>query len=78
MQVRISLFSVTVAGFLLCTSCTTQQPAEHLAPFTFTVVDVGQGLSQIGSSGGGAIVWDMGDTGTAVPWLRAYHVLQDP
>jgi competence protein ComEC len=55
-----------------------QQPAKQDDRFVFTVVNVGQGLSQIGAVGPEAIVWDMGDTGAAPQWNSAYKGMQKP
>jgi beta-lactamase superfamily II metal-dependent hydrolase len=72
MRVRIFLSSLVAVCALLCGSCTTRYPSGQAAGFRFTVVDVGEGLSQIGVIGSDAVVWDMGDTGAAGNWIRAY------
>lgn len=72
MRVRISVSSLASVFALICVSCTTQSPSGRAAGFRFTVVDVGEGLSQIGTVGGDAVAWDVGDTGAAGNWIRAY------
>jgi|WetSurMetagenome_2_1015567.scaffolds.fasta_scaffold02997_7 competence protein ComEC len=70
MRARISVFKLSAACALLCASCGTQAPPEP--GLRFSVVDVGQGLSQIASSDGEAVVFDVGDTGATLQWLEAY------
>jgi competence protein ComEC len=45
---------------------------------TFTIVDVGQGLSQIGVVQGTALVWDIGDSGQSASWQKTYERLGSP
>lgn len=40
--------------------------------FTFSVIDIGQGLSQIAQDGSGAVVWDMGPSGGYEKWKHNY------
>lgn len=77
MHGRITAFSVCAACMAAVVSCV-QQPAKQDDRFVFTVVNVGQGLSQIGAVGPEAIVWDMGDTGAAPQWNSAYKGMQKP
>jgi competence protein ComEC len=76
MRVRISVFSLTAACALLCAllcaSCGTQGPSGSGTGLRFAVVNVGEGLSQIASSGGEAVVFDMGDTDATSRWIEAY------
>lgn len=46
--------------------------------FTFSLVDVGQGLSQVGIVGLKAIVWDIGPPESYSNWLRQYKTLGSP
>ncbi|HUI93922.1 MAG TPA: MBL fold metallo-hydrolase [Chitinivibrionales bacterium] len=61
---------------MMAASCVRQQGARER--FAFTVVDVGEGLAQIGKTGVDAIAWDMGDTGAATEWNRVYNELGRP
>jgi competence protein ComEC len=42
------------------------------APFVFTVVDVGDGLAQLGVRNSTAVAWDVGDTGAVSAWQSAF------
>jgi competence protein ComEC len=77
MQGRISVFSACAICLIAVISCV-EQPAQQENRFVFTVVNVGQGLSQIGAVGPEAIAWDMGDTGAALQWNSAYAGLREP
>jgi competence protein ComEC len=68
---------LTVAGLLIFASCGTQEPRQN-GDFTFVVVNVGEGLSQIATAGSEAIVFDMGDTDASVSWTTAYDGLGKP
>jgi competence protein ComEC len=57
--------------FLICIGCTTA-PQEN-GEFLFSVIDVGQGLSQIGVYRERAAVWDMGGEEGYNEWLNAYN-----
>jgi beta-lactamase superfamily II metal-dependent hydrolase len=46
--------------------------------FTFSLVDVGQGLSQIAIVDSKAVVWDMGPPESYPNWLRQYIKLGSP
>lgn len=72
MHVRIFVFSLAAACALLCASCGTQGPSGSGSGLHFTVVNVGEGLSQIASSGGEAVVFDIGDTDATSRWIEAY------
>jgi competence protein ComEC len=77
MRGRITVFSACAVCLASVVSCV-QQPAQQDSSFVFTVVNVGQGLSQIGAVGAEAIAWDMGDTGAAPQWNSAYAHLGAP
>ena len=77
MQGRISVFSACAVCLAAVVSCV-QQPALQDNRFVFTVVNVGQGLSQIGAVGSEAIAWDMGDTGATQQWNSAYAGMHEP
>jgi competence protein ComEC len=76
MREPISVFSLAAACALLCAllsaSCGTQAPSGPGTGLHFAVVNVGEGLSQIASSGGEAVVFDMGDTDATPQWIEAY------
>jgi len=46
--------------------------------FTFSVVDVGQGLAQFGVMDGRAVVWDVGPSAQSPSWRAAYGNLGRP
>jgi competence protein ComEC len=48
---------------LLFFACSRINVIDEVPACVFSVVDVGQGLSQIGVSSGEALVWDVGDSG---------------
>jgi competence protein ComEC len=77
MQGRITVFNVCAICMAAVVSCV-QQPALQDGRFVFTVVNVGQGLSQIGAVGSEAIAWDMGDTGAAPQWNMTYAGMHEP
>jgi beta-lactamase superfamily II metal-dependent hydrolase len=69
---RCGLF-FNFSGLLLIlyfTSCDTVQ--EENEEFLFSVINVGQGLSQIGVYQGTAVVWDMGPESGGAEWLTVY------
>lgn len=76
MREPISVFRLATACALLCAllgaSCGTQAPLGSGTGLRFAVVNVGEGLSQIASSGGEAVVFDMGDTDATPQWIEAY------
>jgi competence protein ComEC len=78
MRGLISVFRCAAACALVCASCGTQGPASGGPGLQFVVVDVGEGLSQIATSGGEAVVFDMGDTGASKQWMEAYGRLGAP
>jgi len=79
MRKRILFFKVclVVVGPLLvwCTGVPVEPPVSD---FSFTVVDVGQGLSQVAVSAGKALVWDVGDTFASARWRANYQRLGSP
>jgi competence protein ComEC len=79
MQKPLSLFNL-IAGmaFVLLFACAKAGVEERLPPFTFAVLDVGQGLSQMGVMNGNAIAWDIGDTFSTTNWLSGYEQLGSP
>ncbi len=46
--------------------------------FTFTVVDVGQGLAQIGMQGDSAVLWDIGSEFYCDRWIAEYRRMGKP
>jgi beta-lactamase superfamily II metal-dependent hydrolase len=62
-----------LSGLLLLlyfTACVTIP--EEIEEFRFSVINVGQGLSQIGAYQGTAVVWDMGGEEGGGEWLEVY------
>ncbi len=45
---------------------------DEIKEFRFSVINVGQGLSQIGEYQGNAVVWDMGTEYGAEEWMKVY------
>lgn len=62
--------------FLACIGCTTA-PQES-GEFLFSVIDVGQGLSQIGVYRERAVVWDLGGEEGYNEWLNVYKKSGSP
>jgi competence protein ComEC len=69
-------FNVQISCSLLFFLCTTAP--EKSEPFRFSVVNVGQGLSQIGIFGETAEVWDMGPMDGYKEWLNVYQKAGKP
>jgi len=53
-------------------------PAGGGGRFTFSVVDVGQGLAQFGVMNGRAVAWDVGPSNQSPSWRAAYNNLGRP
>ena len=68
---------VAAAVPIVCASCgDTTGPAEEI--LHFAVLDVGQGLAQLGVSGETAIAWDMGPASGFEGWRDGYRTLDSP
>lgn len=66
---------VLATNLLFCGIGNIRQNDEE---FTFCVLDVGQGLSQIGIQDNQAVVWDMGDSSAYSRWQEGYARLGRP
>jgi beta-lactamase superfamily II metal-dependent hydrolase len=66
---------IAVLSFCLISLVCVRSPIapEGSNDFRFSVVDVGQGLSQIGVYHGCALIWDMGEVEGYDEWLRVYQ-----
>jgi competence protein ComEC len=73
-----SLFKLAFPVLVHLMVCCGTAPRSADEPFDFAVLDVGQGLSQIGVSGGRAIVWDMGLDSAFPLWQAGYARLGSP
>jgi competence protein ComEC len=69
---------VSAIGLILSITCAHVTVLDQTPAFSFSVVDVGKGLSQIGVACGKAIVWDMGDVGSGDSWRRTFERLGSP
>ena len=69
---RITLI-IAAVFFMFC-----MEPVKPGEEFTFTVIDVGQGLSQIGIMEKKAILWDIGPTDGYVSFKKNYLRLGGP
>jgi competence protein ComEC len=69
---------LAVAIFALAASCARTTTFDDAPSCTFAVADVGQGLSQIATSGGSGLMFDVGDSIGGGPWLAAYQRLGSP
>jgi competence protein ComEC len=78
MRRHFSVFSTGLALLLLLSSCSNVEKPSSSSVFTFTVVNVGQALSQVGLVGSDAVVWDMGDSAGAGEWMKTYKRLNEP
>jgi competence protein ComEC len=78
MRLRFLVFSIGLAQALLLSSCSNVDKPASSPVFTFTVVNVGQALSQVGLVGSGAVVWDMGDSAGTREWMKTYERLKEP
>jgi competence protein ComEC len=61
---------------VLIVSC--MEPVKPENEFMFTVVDVGEGLAQIGTIGGHAVVWDIGPAEGYGNFITVYNRLGRP
>jgi competence protein ComEC len=77
MRGPVFVFKFVAAWLLIGASCGTQEPRQNNG-FTFDVVDVGEGLSQIATSNSEAVVFDVGDTDASATWTNAYNGLGKP
>lgn len=78
MRQHVFVFSPFLLFSALVVSCSQVNTTAVPSGFGLTVVNVGQGLSQIGLAGPDAIVWDMGDSSGAGEWMKAYNRLGTP
>lgn len=62
---------------VLMASCS-RYPLESHEELVFAVLDVGQGLSQMGVRGSRSVVWDMGSVDEYDGWLEGYRRLGEP
>jgi competence protein ComEC len=63
---------------LLVGAACSRFPVEPDEEFIFAVLDVGQGLSQVGVQGSRSIVWDMGPGDEHRGWIEGYRRLGKP
>jgi len=72
--------AIVLSGIAMwISSCTPSSPVRFPPErFSFAVLDVGQGLSQIGVRNGSAVVWDMGAPSGFEGWRDGYEQLGSP
>jgi competence protein ComEC len=78
---QASFYSVRSLGAIIAFAvlhCTPVNDPAKDDSFTFTVVDVGQGLAQIGVRHHRAVLWDMGIPDSFTSWKAAYEELGKP
>jgi competence protein ComEC len=78
MCARYFVSSLTAAALLGCGLSCTGNPPGRAEPFTFAVLDVGQGLSQIGVRNTRAVIWDVGPADSVLRWRADYAALGSP
>jgi competence protein ComEC len=82
MQRQISFFKLAFvfcsAGIVGCSNHGTGTDRDREDTFLFSVLDVGQGLSQAGIRGDSAVFWDMGDRGAHELWCKGYTDMGSP
>jgi competence protein ComEC len=76
-RVFICKISATLAGLILAL-CSGNNTDGTCREFSFSVLDIGEGLSQIGICGSDAAIWDMGDTFSCAGWQSEYSLLGSP
>jgi competence protein ComEC len=69
---------IASAACIMLAACSGNNTRENSPDFSFAVLDVGEGLSQIGIAGKSALVWDMGDTFCGINWQKEYELLGSP
>jgi competence protein ComEC len=69
---------IALAYFLFAFSCSRVNVVDEFPACTFSVVNVGQGLSQIVTSQGAALIFDVGDSGENASWQATYEQLGSP
>ncbi|MDD5674342.1 MAG: hypothetical protein PHC61_09270 [Chitinivibrionales bacterium] len=69
-----------IAAFALCGCifCSNPQSVGSDTSFTFRVLNIGQGLAQLGVAQNRAVAWDIGDTGAAAAWQSGYAAAGTP
>ncbi|MDO5576266.1 MAG: MBL fold metallo-hydrolase [Fibrobacter sp.] len=65
-------FKITCIFFIIVFCICNNPSGVNQGSFTFSVLDIGQGLSQIAQDGANAIVWDMGPPGEYEKWKHSY------
>jgi competence protein ComEC len=55
--------------------CAPDRPGDYGTEFTFVVLDVGQGLSQVAFTDSAAVVWDMGPPEAYAAWRSSWQTL---
>jgi competence protein ComEC len=79
MRVSISCCkSILAWGLCAVLACSPLLPKEGSDEFAFTVVDVGQGLSQVARRQGQTVVWDLGPPEAAARWRAWYTAAGSP
>ncbi len=69
---------IALTFLMICTGCARVNFPPSSPLVTFAVVDVGQGLSQIGVAQNTALVWDLGEITASEAWLRTYGQIGSP
>ncbi len=81
-SISSSKYFLTIPCLLYCLSCSgigsNSELSEIAGDYTFAILDVGQGLSQIGVKDDKAVVWDMGDLNKFTQWQDGYTRLGTP
>jgi competence protein ComEC len=67
-----------MAVLALWTNCSNISEPRSLPEFTFSVIDVGEGLAQLGVMGSKAVAWDLGDSSHYDAWTSAYRKAGSP
>jgi len=83
MQKRIFSFNsyTVIIPLLLLVACSgpvNNNAESENREFNFSVLDVGQGLSQAGVLDTNAVFWDVGDAGNFTKWLDGYSQIGSP
>jgi competence protein ComEC len=77
MRKAASCFSaIALSVCLVWLSCSRTSDNLSQGYFTFAVLDVGQGLAQIGMRDNRAVAWDMGDSAGFGGWEDGYRALE--
>jgi competence protein ComEC len=65
-------YLTAAAAMALFLTCSKISGPDGAPEFYFLVIDVGEGLAQMGQIGQEAVAWDVGDSSHAAAWLDAY------